>query len=238
MRLQPSSLVLGFLLTACGAAPQTSQPAAPPMAKAVARTHRAPAAKEAEPSLATAPEPATPSYAVGDYLIRVFTLPSRARVTVTERVLALKDASVILEVTREAAQKSRTIRVELNDAPGHRGEVLSASVMRAGVEVPIGVAVYDALLSGTAFAADQNEGQIDSGSAKIDVRGNAIDCNETLFRVKVRGKEATMRTLELVNSPWGEVAAEVKTTDGAVLYRAEVVDVGHDELRTAAVSGD
>jgi hypothetical protein len=102
----------------------------------------------------------------------------------------------------------------------------------------MGRAVYDALMGGTAFAADENEGQIESGSAKLDVRGRAIDCNETRFRVKVRGKEATMRTIELVNSPWGEVAAEVKTAQGRVLYRAEVVDVGHDELRTAAVSGD
>jgi len=159
-------------------------------------------------------------------------------VTVTERVVAVKDSSVIIDITREGGQKSRSIRVELNDAPGHRGEAISASVMRAGVEVPVGIAVYDALMSGTAFAADENEGEIDSGSAKLDVRGRAVDCTETRFKVKVHGKEATMRTLELVNSPWGEVAAEIKTTQGKVLYRADVVDVGHDELRTAAVSGD
>ena len=237
MRLQTSTLALGFLLTACGAAPQVNQSAAPSGAKAVARTHRAPAAAETAPAAVSA-DPTTPSYAVGDYLVRVFTLPSRARVTVSERVVAVKDSSVVLEITREAAQKSRSIRVELNDAPGHRGEVMAASVLRAGAEVPVGTAVYDALMSGTAFSADENEGQIESGSAKLDVRGRAVDCTETSFRVKVRGKEATMRTLELVNSPWGEVGAEIKTAQGAVLYRAEVVDVGHDELRTAAVSGD
>jgi hypothetical protein len=237
MRLQLSSLALGFLLTACGAAPQTSQSVAPSSAKAAARASRAPAPTDTEASAAPAPAP-TPSYAVGDYLIRVFTLPSRARVTVSERVVAIKDSSVVIEITREAAQKSRTIRVELNDAPGHRGEILSASVLRAGVEVPMGTAVYDSIMSGTAFAADENEGQIESGSSKLDVRGRAVDTNETSFRVKVRGKEATMRTIELANSPWGEVAAEVKTDQGAVLYRAEVVDVGHEEIRTAAVSGD
>jgi hypothetical protein len=215
-----------------------SQPEAPSAVKTAAK--RAPAAPEEAapaPEVAT-PEPAAPSYAVGDYLVRVFTLPSHKRVTVTERVIALKDSSVVLEVTREADQKSRTIHVELDDSPGHRGEVLSASVLRQGVEVPIGRAVYDSLMSGTAFAADQNEGQIDSGAATLDVRGRQVDCNETSFRVKFHGKEATMRTTELVNSPWGEVAAEVKTAKGAVLYRAEVVDVGHEEIRTAAVSGD
>jgi len=237
MRLQLSSLALGFLITACGAAPQTSQSVAPSSAKAVARAPRAPAAADKPASAEPAPAP-PPSYAVGDYLIRVFTLPSRARVTVSERVVAIKDSSVVLEITREAAQKTRSIRVELNDAPGHRGEIIGASVLRAGVEVPIGTAVYDAIMSGTAFAADENEGQIESGSSKLDVRGRAVDCNETSFKVKVRGKEATMRTIELANSPWGEVAADVTTAQGAVLYRAEVVDVGHDEIRTAAVSGD
>jgi hypothetical protein len=215
-----------------------SQPEAPSAVKTA--TKRAPAAPPAavEPEAAPAPESAAPSYAVGDYLVRVFTLPSHTRVTVTERVIALKDSSVVLEVTREAGRKSRTIRVELDDSLGHRGEVLSASVLRQGVEVPIGRAVYDNLMSGTAFAADANEGQIDSGAAKLDVRGQQIDCNETSFRVKFRGKEATMKTTELVNSPWGEVAAEVKAANGSVLYRAEVVDVGHEEIRTAAVSGD
>jgi hypothetical protein len=238
MRLQPSSLALGLLLTACGAAPQIGQSAASSGAKAVAHAKRAPAAATEAAPAASPVEAATPSYAVGDYLVRVFTLPSRARVTVSERVVAVKDSSVVLEITREDGHKSRSIRVELDESPGRRGEVLSASVLRAGVEVPMGRAVYDALMSGTAFAADENEGQIESGSAKLDVRGHEVDCNETRFRVKVRGKEATMRTLELVNSPWGEVAAEVKTAQGRVLYRAEVVDVGHDELRTAAVSGD
>jgi hypothetical protein len=202
---------------------------------------RKPAAPvEAEPAAAAAPEaePAASSYAVGDYLVRVFTLPSHARVTVTERVVALKDSSVVLDVTREAGQTSQTIRVELDDSSGHRGEVLSASVLREGADVSISRAVYDNLMSCTVFAADENEGQIDSGLAKIDVRGREIDCKETSFRVKVRGREATMRTMQLVNSPWGEVAAEVKTAQGALLYRAEVVDVGHEEIRTAAVSGD
>src|SRR5882672_11484001 len=168
MRLQLSSLALGFLLTACGAAPQMNQSATPSSAKAAARAPRAPASTDTEATAAPAPAP-TPSYAVGDYLIRVFTLPSRARVTVSERVVAIKDSSVVLEITREAAQKSRSIRVELNDAPGHRGEIIGASVLRAGVEVPIGTAVYDAIMSGTAFAADENEGQIETGSSKLDV---------------------------------------------------------------------
>jgi hypothetical protein len=237
MRLQTSSLLLGFCLTACGAAPQAVSTAsiAP---KTAVRAKPAPAALTMEQASTPATDAAPPAYVVGDYLVRVFTLPSRARVTVTERVIAVKASSVVLEITREEGHKLHTIRVELDDTPERRGEVVSASVMRNGAEVAMGRAVYDAILGGTAFAADENEGQVDSGSTTIDVHGHPVDCTATSFRVKVRGKEATMRTIELANSPWGEVAAEVKTAKGAVLYRAEVVDVGREEIRTAAVSGD
>lgn len=102
----------------------------------------------------------------------------------------------------------------------------------------MGKVAYDAIMKGTVFAADQNEGQIESARIKLDLHGRAVDCTETRFRVKVRGRAGTMRTIELDNSPWGEVAGDVTTSDGAVLYRAEVLDVGRDELRTAAVQGN
>ena len=234
MRRHSCSLLLGLFLVACGAQTATVVPArfAKNAPGAVAR----PAAEPRAPSEALETLQPEAPYAVGDYLIRTFTLPSRTRVTVTERVIAVKDASVVLEVTREARAKTRTVRIELNDAPGHRGEILDVSVLRAGTELPSGKSAYDAIMRGTEFAVDENEGPIDSAATQLDVRGRALECTQTRFRVKVRGQEATMRTIQLANSPWGEVAADVTTSDGAVLYRAEVVDVGHDELRTAAVA--
>jgi hypothetical protein len=236
MRLYPSTLVLGFLLTACGAQTQNSVATTAPVKAASAKKAASTTTDAAEP--AAIPEETLPTHslAVGDFIVRRFSgrSPNKAAV-LTERVIAVKDASIVLEVTRESGAENRTIRVELSDAPATRGEVLGASVIRDGVEVAMGKAVYDAIMKDTVFAADENEGQIESASAKLDVHGVALDCTETKFRVKVHGREATMRTLELANSPWGEVAAEVTTAKGTVLYRAEVVDIGHDELRTAAV---
>ncbi|HEX9297585.1 MAG TPA: hypothetical protein VF881_17205 [Polyangiaceae bacterium] len=235
MRLQPISIVFGLFLIACGAQhPIVASRSAQQAAGAPSR--RAAAADARSESDARISQPEMPSHAVGDYLIRAFTLPSRTRVTVTERVVAVKDTSVVVEVTREVRAKTRSIRVELNDAPGRRGEILEVTVLRGGAELPRGKAAYDAIMRGTEFAVDENEGQIDSADTKLDVRGRALECTETRFRVRVRGQEATMRTVQLANSPWGEVAADVTTPEGATLYRAEVLDVGHEELRTAAVA--
>jgi hypothetical protein len=189
-------------------------------------------------SVTRAEAPEMSSYAVGDYLVRRFTIGSRSPMTVSERVVSVREASIVLEVTRETAAETRSLRVELSDAPANRGEVLGASVLRDGAEIPADKSAYETIMAGTVFAADENEGEIETGSIKLDVHGSALDCRETRFRVKVHGRTATMRTIELLNSPWGEVGADITTAKGSVLYRAEVVDVGHDESRTAAVQAD
>jgi hypothetical protein len=235
MRIHPSTLLLGLLFAACSA--PTQNVVATTARPAVARVKKAaPPAGEVEAAALPERELEAPSLAVGDFIVRRFSGRARGKAALlTERVIAVKDASIVIEVTRESGAETRVMRVELSEAPATRGEIVGVLVVKGGEEIAMGKAAYDALMKDTLFAADENEGQIESVSSKLDVRGRALDCTETKFRVKVRGRQATMRTTELSNSPWGEVSAEVKTEDGTVLYRAEVVDIGHDELRTAAV---
>jgi len=239
MRQEPILAVFGLLLAACGASATNLVPEEP--IPATVHAKNTPATKvKAEPVPADDVPPVTFAHAVGDYIVRRFSLRSRGGPTVllTERVVAVKDASIVLEVTRETGAEKRSVRVELGSEPANRGEVLTAKVLRDGREISMGKVAYDAIMKGTVFAADQNEGPIESARIKLDVHGRTVDCTETRFRVRVRGRAGTMRTIELENSPWGEVAGDVTTADGAVLYRAEVLDVGHDELRTAAVQGN
>jgi len=235
MRQDQIIVLLGLLLPACGAptknlAPAEPKPAAAPLEQVTA------ADMAAMPVAAKEAQPVAFAHAVGDYIVRRFSLRShRVPTVLTERVIAVKEGSVVLEVTREAGSDTRSVRVELGSEPANRGEVLGVVALGHGREVAMGTAAYDAIMRDTAFAADENEGPIDSTKIKLDVQGRTVDCTETRFRVKVRGRSGTLRTIELENSPWGEVGGEVTTADGAVLYRAEVVDVGREELRTAAV---
>jgi hypothetical protein len=235
MRQEQIVAFLGLLLPAC-AARTTSFTAEEPKLAAAPAPQSSAADVEAEPATAKAAQPVAFAHAVGDYIVRRFSLRShKAPIVLTERVIALKEHSVVLEVTREAGSDTRSIRVELGSEPTNRGEVLWVAALGNGREIAMGSAAYDAIMRGTAFAADENEGPIESTKIKLDIQGRALDCTETRFRVKVRGRSGTMRTLELENSPWGEVGGDVTTADGAVLYRAEVVDVGREKLRTAAV---
>jgi hypothetical protein len=236
MRQETSALLLGLALAACGA--QTHNLAVTEAKSEPAPSVHAatPAPAETEPAAAKDEQRVDLSHAVGDYIVRRFSLKSRANPTIiTERVIAVKDKSYVLEVTRESGSESRSIRVEMGSEPANRGEVLSVVALRGGKEFAMGRAAYQAIMRDTIFTTDENEGAIDSAKVKLDVQGHALDGTETRFRVKVRGKAGTMRTIELENSPWGEVGGEVTAADGSVLYRAEVVDVGREELRTAAV---
>jgi hypothetical protein len=235
MRQERTFIVVALALTACGARTQNLA-ATEPKSEPAHATHAVAAPVEDEPLEATQERSVDPAHAVGDYIVRRFSLRSRKAPTLlTERVIAVKEGSYVLEVTRESGADARSVRVELGTEPANRGEILSVVALRGGKEIVMGRAAYEALMRDTIFVADENEGAIESAKAKLDVHGKALEGTETFFRVKVRGKAGTMRTFELQNSPWGEVASEIKTADGSVLYRAEVVDVGHEELRTAAV---
>ena len=235
MRQERTFILVALVLTACGAQTQNLA-ATEPKAEPARATHAAAAPVEDEPAASTHERSVDPAHVVGDYIVRRFSLRSRKAPTLlTERVIAVKEESFVLEVTRESGTESRSVRVELGTEPANRGEVLSVVALRGGKEIVMGRAVYEAIMRDTIFVADENEGAIESAKVKLDVQGRALEGTETRFRVKVRGRAGTMRTFELENSPWGEVGSEVTTADGSVLYRAEVVDVGHDEPRTAAV---
>ena len=235
MRQERTFILVALVLTACGAQTQNLA-ATEPKAEPARATHAAAAPVEDEPAASTHERSVDPAHVVGDYIVRRFSLRSRKAPTLlTERVIAVKEASFVLEVTRDTGSESRAVRVELGSEPSNRGQVLWVAALRNGKEIVMGKAAYDAIMRDTAFAADENEGTIESTKSKLDVQGRAIECTETRFKVKVRGRSGTMRTIELENSPWGEVGGEVTTADGTVLYRAEVVDVGRDEIRTAAV---
>jgi hypothetical protein len=49
-------------------------------------------------------------------------------------------------------------------------------------------------------------------------------------------KQATMSTLESSTFVWGDVGGEIKTDKGKVLYKAEVVEAGHDDAAAKAAA--
>jgi hypothetical protein len=204
--------------------------------KAAVQTHAAVPAKAApavEERLATAAPSEAPaknadrSREVGDYVVYRFSGSfQKAPITLTERVVARDKDALVLDVILDDGQKKHELRVRTSEAAATRGEILSVERIEKGNLVPMDAADYEALMAKTMLIADSNEAELGSEEITVALGDVKIPAKQTSFRVKVGGKDATMRTVVSEKFPWGDVAGEI-AADGDVLYRAEIVTVGH-----------
>lgn len=173
--------------------------------------------------------------APGDFVVFRFSGSFRkAPLTLSERVVARKGDTIVVDFTAEEKGKKQELRVKMNDAPGHRGEVLSVATIENGATKPATIAAFDALMAKTTLAADQNESTLASESVTIEAGSAKLACKKTTYLVKVGKKTATMRTLESDAFAWGDVGGDITASDGKTLYRAELVEMGHDDGKSGA----
>jgi hypothetical protein len=220
------------------ATPSTSAAAAAPApARAEAATAAiapaAPAAigSEAEPAAATTAAARTP----GDFVVYRFTGSFRkAPLTLTERVIARKGAVLTVDFTATEGKDTQELRVRIDEASPTRNEVLSVAHLAHGVEKPATVEAYEALMARTALSADSNDACTGTEEVTVDVGGAALPAKRTTYQVHVGKHAATLRTLESTTFAWGDVGGDITAADGKVLYRAEVVEAGHDAAAARA----
>jgi hypothetical protein len=207
--------------------------------KAAIQTHAAALPGKSTPA-AQAPEPATEAESapaktasspreIGDYVVYRFSGSfQKAPITLTERVVARDKDALVLDVVLDDGQKKHELRVRTSEAQATSGELLSVHRIDKGNLVPMDLADYEALMAKTMLIADSNEAELGSEEITVALGEAKIAAKQTSFRVKVGGKDATMRTVVSDKFPWGDVAGEI-ATEGDVLYRAEIVTIGHQE---------
>jgi hypothetical protein len=217
-------LSLSAMLMACGAGARV-------VASQEVRLDSATSATRARPSSAA---PATPALEqklqAGDYVVYRFSgsfrKTSPAPLTLTERVLEREGGVVALEVVLDDGGKKQTLHIHMDATPGAAREVFDVTRVEAGNERPSSVAAYEAMMARTVVAADQNEEQLETETTNVVLGGKTLACTKTRYRVRVGKHEATMSTVASDAFPWGDVAGDITTLDGQVVYRVEVVDVG------------
>lgn len=231
------ALLLSLLASGCGHAAHTAQ--ADHSAHAAARAHReAPAASEDAASPegdeaaagAASGDEAAPARVPGDFVAYRFSGSFRKEpVTLTQRVVAREGTALVIDLTLESGGEAEALRVRMSDAEERRGEVLSAArVDKDGRERPADIAAYEALMAKTALAADENEAELGAEDVTVDVGGAPLPCRKVSYRVRVGKSVATMKTIQSDAFAWGDVGGEITAEDGRVLYRAEVIGVGHE----------
>lgn len=188
---------------------------------------------------AEAAAPAAP-WGAGDFVVYRFSGSfHKTPVTLTEKVVARQGDTFTLDVTYDDGKTKESIRARMKgDSPAH-AEVVSVARLSRGVEQPASLSLYDEIFARVALVADQNEARLGSEEMKLEVAGHgSLACERATFRVKVGKETATMRTIESAAFAWGDLGAEITTAAGKLIYKAEIVDAGHEAAKPAVASAD
>jgi hypothetical protein len=104
------------------------------------------------------------------------------------------------------------------------------------VQRPFGVAAYEQLMNGIILSADDNSGLVSSSETVVDIAGMPLAVTESSYRVRVGAHQALMKTMSAEDFAWGDVGGEIRTLDGQLLYKAEIIELGK-QPRTMAAHG-
>ncbi len=230
-----------LLATGCAGvthAPVAASPASAEKALAAAAEETtAKAALEAAGGATASAAETTGSRTVGDFIVYRFTGSFRkAPLTLTERVIERRGAMLTVEITADEGDSKRQLRVKINEASAVKNDVVAVSVVENGEEKTAGIEAYEALLAETSLAADENEAMLGAEDAMLEVGGAPLPVRKTSYRVRVGKKSATLRTVESEGFAWGDLGGEITAANGKVLYRAEVVELGHTDAKGVATA--
>lgn len=164
---------------------------------------------------------------VGDYFVHRFTGTFNKRpVVLTEKVIAQEDGAFVVDFQLEEAGKVSSLRVRYDAENPTR--LLSVHEVDGDEEKASSLAAFETLLARTVFSPDENLEQLDEEETTCLVGEDELDCKKIRYKVMVGDKEGV---LEVISSPavaGRDIGGEVKTEDGTLLYRAQLVATGND----------
>ena len=212
-------LVLGFgLLTpACSlfGPAQTAVHASPPVAAGVTATPAAHAADKAPGD----------SRKVGDFSVHRFSGSyQKGPLTMTEEVVANEDGRWVIDYTFEEQSGTTKLRVLFDP---QTDSVVRVSKQDGTKEVVMPLSTYQNLIDRTSFAADSNDGQIAATRGTCLVGPSELDCETKSYKVWVGEKQATLNVSRSNSVPDSDVAGDITASDGTVIYRSELVEMGN-----------
>ena len=79
------------------------------------------------------------------------------------------------------------------------------------------------------LAADANEGVIATRHIELELGQTHVPAVQTSYRVRVGAHIGVLRTIVSDQLAWAHVGRDIVTNDGRVLFKAEVIEVGHGD---------
>src|SRR5207302_1119846 len=94
----------------------------------------------------------------GDFVVYRFSGAYRTKpITLTERVVAKKGDTILVDVVADDGGKKQELLVKMSEGANARAEILGVQKVENGQAKPADLAAYDALMAKTTLAADQNQ---------------------------------------------------------------------------------
>ncbi|MGE0326300.1 MAG: hypothetical protein AB7K71_37305 [Polyangiaceae bacterium] len=216
-----------LLIVACGGA-ATPAPEAPSTDAAGAVEEAAPETPSEDVKPDADAEPAAEAMQVGDYYVQRFTGSfTKEPMVLTERVIAREKHAFVVDFRLEQGKHASTLRLRVDAKDPRR--ILQVSEMKGEKESPATLAAYEALMARTMFAPDENEEQVASEETTCMLGDESVDCQRTEYRVRIGEKSAKLSVTTSKSAHGRDLGGEVMTDDGKLVYRAQLVEMGHDE---------
>ena len=170
---------------------------------------------------------------VGDFIVYRFTGSiQKPSATLTKRIIGRSGDILEVDVIVELGRKKEKYCVRVSDAPTNRDQVLSAGRIEGDRLVLISVDKFRRLMAKTIVTADENEQLLQSEQVTATVGQEALSAKRNTYRVRIGKKHALLRSTSSPDFRWGDIEGEIVSTKGDVLYRAEIIHLGHRNIKT------
>jgi hypothetical protein len=205
-------LTLGLLTPACGLFAPAETGAHVASAQSVTATH----VEDVAP---------VDTRKVGDFSVHRFSGNfQKGPLTMTEEIIANEDGLWVIDYTLEEQAGTSKLRVRFDP---HTDSVVRVAKLDGTKEIAEKVSAYDRMIDRTSFAADSNDGQVASARGTCLVGPNELDCETKSYKVWVGEQQATLNVSRSDSVPNGDVSGDITSSDGTLIYRSELVEMGN-----------
>jgi len=209
-------IVLGVFTPACGMFASTT----PARAKVATNVPIVPA-RHAE----TLDVPPSETRKVGDFQVHRFSGSyQKSPLTLTEEVIAREDGLWVIDYTFEEQTRTTKLRVRFDPKTD---SVRRVSKFDGSQELSVPLSTYEKLIERTSFAADSNDGMLSSTRGTCLVGPSELDCETKSYKVAIGDKAAILNVSRSGSVPGGDVAGDIIGSDGALIYRSELLEIGN-----------
>jgi hypothetical protein len=162
---------------------------------------------------------------VGDFSVHRFSGNyQKGPLTMTEEIVANEDGLWVIDYTLEEQAGTSKLRVRFDP---HTDSVVRVAKLDGTKEIAEQLSAYDKMIDRTSFAADSNDGQVASAHGTCLVGPNELDCETKSYKVWVGEQQATLSVSRSDSVPNGDVSGDITSSDGTLIYRSELVEMGN-----------